>query len=365
MAARALTAILAIALVALSVAEAAQSGRPAVAFAGLLLALLAWLTTVHLLAGGVVVGCVLTGLLLLPPDMAGFAVHGALIPVAVAGYAGRGRVAVALAAWYTAALTLDIWRGALGSNVADVVPYGGIWTALFVFAWVLGEWLRRGRLAAEAQRQLALDEQRRLIARELHDNVAHALTMLVLRSESARHQGAGVLDADEVETACRLALADLRRMLEVLRSESVEGMSSSIATSLDEVVTAAVERLEGAGFAVRTSVAEAGTIRDVMVGSVVAAVMREAASNVIRHGSPEQPCHLMVDVSDARLEVVLLNTPAPGAAPSGPTPLGVTGMRERLERVGGTLDARMGASQWMLRIMLPLDPATTTPSRSR
>ena len=176
--------------------------------------------------------------------------------------------------------------------------------ALAVSAWLLGKYVgsrrdhareleRQNRLLQEARLELAdraVGEERLRIARELHDVVAHTLTVVAL------HAGTGRMVADvdptaardalgTIETATRSALLEMRRMLGVLR-EPDQHRSTGLAptpglTDLDDLVAEVVR--SGVTVAVRID----GVRRNVPVGVDLSAyrIIQEALTNVIKHSA--------------------------------------------------------------------------------
>ncbi len=212
-------------------------------------------------------------------------------------------------------------------------------------AWVLGEgtqrWSRRAeRLAAEAAQLVAGERVR--IARELHDIVAHHMSVISLQAGVAEY----VLDTDlptartaiaTVSGASREALLDLRRLLDVLRVDDVEGSLSPQPglAQLDELV----ERIRGAGLPVEVAVT--GTAHALPPGPDLCAyrVVQESLTNVLKHAGPAT-ARVHVEHGERTLTVRVTDDGA--ARPQhrrSPTSHGIRGMRERAELYGGVLTA--------------------------
>lgn len=224
---------------------------------------------------------------------------------------------------------------------------------------------------AEARAQVELERTR--ISRELHDIVAHAVSVMVVQSGAAE----SVLDTDPararralvaVQTAGREALNELRAMLAGLRSgtESAELAPQPGLADVPELI----DRLRAGGLAV--DIATSGEPRSLPPAADLAAyrVVQESLTNVVKHAGAAPahvtyrygPASLRIDVED---EGAAAPGPdldmAPGYASTGATEaargtgLGLRGMRERVELCGGSLEAAPTAPRgFRVRATLPL-----------
>jgi signal transduction histidine kinase len=226
---------------------------------------------------------------------------------------------------------------------------------------------RRGRAeaAARAQEEEArrrVSDERLRIARELHDVVAHNISMINLQAGVALHlideqpqQARTALSA--IKDASKEALVELRSVLGVLRQvDEVEGAPRDPAPGLGRLPDL-VEQANAAGLDV--AVTTEGDARPLPAGLDLAAfrIVQEALTNVSRHAGPGAtaavrltfgPDHLDVEVVDDGRGVA-----GPGSALGSGN--GLTGMRERTESVGGTFEAgpRPGFG-WRVHARLPL-----------
>jgi signal transduction histidine kinase len=199
--------------------------------------------------------------------------------------------------------------------------------------------VRRGREEEEKRRA---SEQRLAIARDLHDVVAHNISVINVQANTALH----LMDrqperAREALTAIhdvsKQALAELRSVLGVLRAD---GQGAPLAPSpgldrLDELASHA----RSAGIAVR--LLEEGTPRPLPAGVDVAAyrIVQEALTNTVRHsGGSTATVHLRYDADALTIEVADDGTAMPPAHPGRPGN-GMPGMTERARALGGTLEA--------------------------
>ena len=202
------------------------------------------------------------------------------------------------------------------------------------------------RLAHEKLEHLAKVAERERIARDLHDVLGHTLSLITLKSELARK----LVDRDperakqemqEVESASRAALADVR---EAIRGYRSDGIFAELARARAALATAGVA-VECETDAVPLSPAQE---------SVLALALREAVTNVVRHAEARR-CNVILKCNDAlcRLEVA-----DDGCGADGPEGNGLRGMRERLEALGGSLRL-LTSNGTRLIIDLPLASAAS------
>nr|MDT0657847.1 sensor histidine kinase [Micromonospora sp. DSM 115978] len=263
-----------------------------------------------------------------------------------------------LVATYTfASLSTPRWRAiaasvSLAGIFVSLLPKENLLPAsatiiLFVAAYALGAIARSRReliatLEARA-RQLAADyaraaaTERERIARDMHDILAHSVSLIVVQAEAGPVVVRGDPDRaatmfDAIADAGRDALAQLRRTLNVLRPESA---SRAPQPDLDSLGTL-VEQARGAG--VRTTLDEYGDRRPIAPETAVAAyrVVQESLTNVVKHAHAGQVgVRLHWDETALRLEVR-----DDGRGDTAPVPHlghGLIGMRERVAACGGTL----------------------------
>ncbi len=194
----------------------------------------------------------------------------------------------------------------------------------------------------ERAREAVVDERRR-IARELHDVVAHSVSVMVVQSGAARR----TLDRDPrraeqalaaAEESGRTALVELRRMLGLLGDDAPEA-GRAPQPALREVA-ALIERARDAGLDVELR--EHGEPFPLAAGADLAAfrVVQEALTNTIKHAGPTRAT-VTLDWTDEALELEITDdggreSSGGGLGGSGQ---GLIGMRERLELYGGHVDA--------------------------
>jgi signal transduction histidine kinase len=202
--------------------------------------------------------------------------------------------------------------------------------------------LERGR--EERARQAVVAERLR-IARELHDVVAHSMSVIAVQSGVGRH----VIEADpaearraleSIETTSRSALVELRRMLGVLRQEGETGGELAPAPGLADVAALA-EQVTQAGVDVTLDVSGPDAGVPAGVGLSAFRIVQEALTNVIKHGGPRARVTIVCGGEDVCVEVVDPGSarPRPGADTAGASRSGILGMRERVALFGGEISA--------------------------
>jgi signal transduction histidine kinase len=222
-----------------------------------------------------------------------------------------------------------------------------------VAALAVGESMRRRRLAvealgateeamAESSRTRTVMEERARIARELHDIVAHHLSVITIESEAARltspelsPDAGGRFEA--IASTAREALTETRRLLGVLREDAGDGADRAPQPGLAQL-DALIERAEGTGTAVRFI--RQGKVVQLPAGIDLAAyrIVQEALTNARRH-APDANVDVELTYRDAALDLRVRDY-GPGAPGGEPVEgHGLMGMRERAALAGGTFSA--------------------------
>jgi signal transduction histidine kinase len=237
------------------------------------------------------------------------------------------------------------------------------WTCACVFTFALGKGLARQRdLIAQLEQarhelaEQAVAEERRLIARELHDLAGHTLAAVLLHVTGARH----VLrrDPDEAERALRDAeavgsasLDQIRATVAALRTDE-RGTDPALA-AVDDLQTL-VDEYRRAGLAVTSSVAPSATGLNGPVGTALHRIAREALANVARHAPGNSvELTLLTDGDGASLTVSDHGRPA-SAPDRDHEHFGLIGMRERARALGGRLEAGPTGDGWEVQAWLPI-----------
>lgn len=208
----------------------------------------------------------------------------------------------------------------------------------------------------DAEVSAAREADRIAVARELHDLVAHHVSSMVLRSAVARHAatGAGQLREvlDDVHATGSAALRDLRELVTELRDPSVPSFVGASPACLATAVRQAAGRCERAGFAVRTDISDTAEHLDASRRLVVLRIVQESLTNVMRHAEPGAAVLLSVRGSADGVDVEISDA---GGAPPRPVAggHGITGMAERVERLGGSFRAGPTGQGWAVRARVP------------
>ncbi len=219
----------------------------------------------------------------------------------------------------------------------------GIWP-LHIAAWALGEFFRaKEELTAEeekrgeAQARAAVAEERTGIARELHDVLAHSMSVIVLNAEGAklaRHRDPAAVDRtlDTIVHAGRDALAELRRLLEVLHAGQAARSPQPTLAGLRELVGQS-------GRDVTLDVTgDPGTL-PASAALQAYRIVQEALTNMIKHAPADATGRVGIAFEPPEVRIEVTNTggeapPAPALPSSG---RGLTGMRQRVEMYHGEL----------------------------
>ncbi|GAA0583384.1 sensor histidine kinase [Streptomyces crystallinus] len=223
---------------------------------------------------------------------------------------------------------------------------------LAVAAWVLAivaiaelirvrreQWARAGAERAAADRRRA-DEERLRIARELHDVLAHSISVINVQAGV----GLALLDSDPeqartalstIKSASKEALGEVRQVLDTLRAPG--DAPRSPAPGLDRLPEL-VEQAATAGLTVETTTT--GEPRPLPPGADLAAfrIVQEALTNVVRH-SGSRTARVALDHAPGLLELRVDDDGPAGAGDAGGSGNGLIGMRERAAALGGTIEA--------------------------
>ena len=192
--------------------------------------------------------------------------------------------------------------------------------------------------------------ERARIARELHDVVAHHISMIAIQAETARlttpgMPAAGAQRLSEIGDTARAGLTEMRRLLGVLREDSPssgEGADRHPQPGLAQLPGLVDEARESSGAACRLIVSGPPTAIDPGVSLAAYRIAQEALTNVRRH-APGAAVDVEVRYGDGELRLLIRDN---GPGPAQPAPAGghgLTGMRERATAVGGELRAGAAA----------------------
>ncbi len=265
----------------------------------------------------------------------------------------RGRSLVAAVPVVTlmsmgAAAVVDPFRWSRVWSEGFVVLLAGCASAAFIALIDTVAELRRTR--AELAR-VAVAEERERFSRDLHDLLGHTLSVIVVKAQAVRRLAgqdpeAVAGHAADIEQIGRQALDDVRRAVDAMR-----------APTLDDELDNARRSLAAAGIA--TTVTADGAVEraaDGPAGEVLAWVVREAATNVLRH-SGASACRIELDEREGRLALVVADDGV--GAPRAPSTRfgGLDGLRDRVTAAGGELQVEPSSEGFRLTAVLPEVPA--------
>ncbi|HYN17334.1 MAG TPA: sensor histidine kinase, partial [Actinomycetes bacterium] len=258
----------------------------------------------------------------------------------------------------------------------DLLEIGYV-AIMFVSGWVLGVVLaaRRGYTRALEEQTAALEaarqelarravlEERTRIARDLHDILAHAVSVITVQAGVGAHllerdpeQAKGALRV--IEETGRGALGEMRRLLGALRAGDLPTEPQPGLAALDRLATQAT----AAGVPVELRVE--GQARPLPAGLEVSAyrIAQEALTNTIKH-APGAQARLTVRYRPRTVELEVVDSgghpaeaPSPEAAPAGDGGHGLRGMRERVALYGGVLEAGPCPGGFRVLVAFPTDP---------
>ncbi|WP_239161030.1 sensor histidine kinase [Virgisporangium ochraceum] len=297
----------------------------------------------------------------LPPD------SGSTWPLTVTGLVTLIVHVALLAARYPSQVVLVVWplsvfvlvlvvlvdpRGRSPADGLGVLLLYPIFSAIVLGAVLLvRRWREIGRELADArhdveveQSQRAVAEERTRIARELHDVVAHSMSVIHMQATSASYRIEGLgpearAEFGQIAAGARATLRELRQLLAVLRDDAADAELSPV-PGLGRLAEL-VESADRAGVPVELR-QEEGVVVPESVGLAAYRIVQESLSNVIRH-APGARATVVLGTDGPDLIVSVVNEAAtrpahPMEAP-GRAGHGLAGMRERARLVGGTLDA--------------------------
>ena len=306
-----------------------------------------WDIPIWILTPGVLIAVILAEL---DPELEPATFMVCLLAMVVTRWEPPGVVSiVSLAAMVVTPLVINSQRG-------DEYNWA-IWTIAILFSIAIGWALRRQQdltLELEQARvelaQATLQEERRRIARDVHDLVGHGLAAMMVHVTGARHvltrdPTAADQALETAEDVGRQSMQELRRTVALLRTES-EGDSGLDAplpklTQLGSLVDAARER----GLEVEYHAEGRLETVDSAIGLTLHRIAQEALANASRH-APHARTVVRTAVTDEAVTLDIDSVGAVAPAPDGAPHFGLQSMRERADVVGGEFNAGPSANGW-------------------
>jgi signal transduction histidine kinase len=326
------------------------------------------------------------GALQLLTQAAGTPVRGADLALGVALYTlavySERRHAVMYAGFLLVGTGVDLLWRTTDVRTAAILGVGAL--VIFGFCWLLGEFIgARRAYHAEVESRLALLEterdqqatiavaaERTRIARELHDVVAHAVSVIVVQADGAGY--AIRSDPELAETAVRTisatgreALAELRRLLDVLRSDTEDRPSRAPQPDVTALPDLA-DKVSSVGLPVALDLRGELTTLPAAVGLGIYRIVQESLTNTLKHAGTGTNASVRVERVGGLVEVEVDddgtgNGVAYGLVSGGN---GLIGMRERASVLGGTLTAGWNPrGGWQVRAILPVSAPDTGTER--
>ena len=290
-----------------------------------------------------------------------------------AAYAEPRRAAIGGALAGAAIIATDLPYLIAGNPRQDTVPSWIFMTTLWLAGWAF----RRRRTQAvrledraarlererEERARVAVAEERARISRELHDVVAHSVSVIVVQAQAAQR----LIDGDQqearralgsIETSGRQALVELRRMLGILRRT---GEESALAPQPGlRQLNALVDQVRESGLPVELSIE--GAARSLPPGVDLSAyrIVQEALTNTLKHAGPAG-ARVAVRYRDDEIELEVVDD-GTGTEEGGGAGHGLIGMRERAVLYGGTLESgKREVGGYFIRARLPLGTLPSEP----
>lgn len=229
--------------------------------------------------------------------------------------------------------------------------------ALLVASWAVAEALRARREQQRDQVKAAVTEERLRIARELHDVVAHSMSLIAVQAGVGAHvittdPAAAQQTLDVIADTSRKALEQTRSMLVMLREESEDGTRPP--TQGLEDLPALISGVKAAGLEVSLGTTDAPMDIDSAVSLAAYRIVQESLTNVIKH-SAAATATVTVTASDKEFNIEVRDPgPKRGASNASVGGNGLMGLDERARLVGGALEHGADGDGFWVHASLPI-----------
>lgn len=284
-----------------------------------------------------------------------------------------GVIAAATTTLFTAGLLYD-----------ELEPSGFISsTVILVTAFVVGDNLRRRRERADALAERAeraereqhliaeqrVNAERARIARELHDVVAHSVSVMVIQASAARRNLRAEPDRAEaalraIEDTGRQTMNELRGVLGVLRQQASVGEAGAESTRLPQPTLDDLDALVAADAELPIQLRRSGSTEHLSRSCNLTCyrVVQEALTNVRRHAGQVDRVGVAIDVRPESVRIEVTDDGRGAAADERGPGYGIVGMRERVAAVGGTVSAGpQPGGGWRVVATIPSTPTAPGP----
>jgi signal transduction histidine kinase len=264
---------------------------------------------------------------------------------------GLAGAVIAARLWWGRSIVGASWWEQYGQQLA-------LLCAVVLSAWTLGS-LRRTRQGyiagleeralqlqrdAEQQATIAAAAERSRIAREMHDVVAHSLSVIVVQADgalyaSARRPEAAVDALRTISATGRESLTQMRRLIGVLHEDEDDGAERSPMPTVDDL-DRLVEQVRGSGVGVDLAVHGDAALVDGATGLTVYRIVQEALTNTLKHGGPDVRASVEVAYDPEAVSVLVADDGRGAASLDDGAGHGLVGMRQRIAVHDGTVVAR-------------------------
>ncbi|MEZ0351223.1 sensor histidine kinase [Mycobacterium sp. pR1184] len=262
---------------------------------------------------------------------------------------------------------------AAAAHRLDAVP---LYLGFVAAGWLLGYLMRTQRLllaeqirAHEALAEHAAADERRRIAREVHDVIAHSLSVTLLHVTGARRalqQDRDIDDAvealEQAEQLGRQAMADIRRTVGLLDSGPKKAAQFTPEPGIDDIGIL-VQDFDRAGLAVALRIAGPTQRVSAAVGLALYRITQESLANIAKHAA-DSKSEVVLDISLKSARLAVSNRLAAAVGAQSSDGRGLRGMRQRVELLGGVIDVGPTLDGWSVCAEIPLqegDPGWRPP----
>ncbi|GAB2895232.1 hypothetical protein GCM10027027_08320 [Neomicrococcus lactis] len=303
-----------------------------------------------------------------------------LIFAVVVATANRVFIAAFVAAWILWSVSLWFMWPNDRPILYFSIPLLGV--GALIGTLIRRSWRAQARHIAEIEemRTLQLEAsaaERLSIARDLHDIVAHDITIIAMQAQAASFAKNPKLASESLEVigqSARNTLQDLRLLLNVLKSSeeahlsdkslsAEEGGAAAGASTLTlrRSIDQASRQLESIGFSVTENIN--GDIDELPRRIQVAMhrILKEATTNILKHATPSSDCSICVDTVEGNVILRIQNQKAPATNGNGSSNaknanagLGLGSISDRTSSLGGKLDVIQTATTWRLEVTVPI-----------
>lgn len=248
----------------------------------------------------------------------------------------------------------------------------GLW-AMLGLSWALGRLAYARRTAIEsaharelaevhqarAEHEVAIEQERNRIARDMHDIVAHSLAVVIAQADGARYVRA--IDPAAVDTAlttisdtARDALTDVRVLLGQLR-HSQGDLPNPTPDDLERLF----DQVRATGLTIDSSIDTTSVSLGAGAHLALYRIAQESLTNALRHGDPDKPVSVTIESDSAGIELTVRNTVRSVRSASESGGHGIAGMKERASLAGGMCTASGDGSSWTVTAWLPAAGSST------